>query len=345
MPPIGEIHTDDFGARLCLVMNTKRSLSTNARHLVCTSLVALAATVLPCAARAQTIESRALTDKIQRGEGVINLMKNISGSDLAKYFGQTGKMLLLGVDVNEDASGNESSKSLGIAIKDAQLKLTTTAGDFTFKDFLTSTTAVLRETATSAPGTYYTMFGQGGSSQITGSGNLDISKFDDVMWFDNINFTGDILAATLSVKFLDTPPSKSNPNASEQFFDFSGGFEDFALFNVADSVLLENANLGVAGAPAGVAYATAPNVTTAIEQNLASGGGTAGGAGTGDTGGAAGTGDTLGGTGTATGGGIAGGGGDIVTPPAAPAPPVVIVGIMAALLLWKQRSFLLPHNA
>lgn len=321
--------------------------------LTCAALVALAAAVLPCGVRAQTVESRALTDKIYRGEGVINLMNNISGSQLAKYFGQTGNMLLLGVDVNEDASGNESSKSVGVAIKDAQLKLTTTAGDFTFKDFLTSTTAVLRETGSSTPGTYYTMFGQGGSSQITGSSTFDISRYDDVMWFDNINFTGDILAATLSVKFLDTPPSKSSPNASEQFFDFSGGFEDFALFNVADSVLIENANLGVAAAPTGTTFATAPSVTTVIEQNFASGG-----ASTGDAGGSAGTGDIAGGTGTATGGssvpgettdttggGIAGGAGDIVTPPAAPAPPVVIVGIMAALLLWKQRSFLLPKNA
>ncbi len=308
---------------------------------MCAALVALAAAILPCGARAQTVESRALTDKIHRGEGVINLMNNISGSALAKYFGQTGNMLLLGVDVNEDNSGNESSKSLGVAIKDAQLKLTTTAGDFTFKDFLTSTTAVLRETATSTPGTYYTMFGQGGSSQITGSGTFDISRYDDVMWFDNINFTGDILAATLSVKFLDTPPSKSSPNASEQFFDFSGGFEDFALFSVADSVLIENANLGVAEAPAGTSFATAPSVTTAIEQNLASGGGASGGAGTGDAGGSSVPGETT----DTTGGGIAGGAGDIVSPPAAPAPPVVIVGIMAALLLWKQRSFLLPKNA
>lgn len=300
------------------------------------ALVALAAAVLPCGARSQTVESRALTDKIYRGEGVINLMNNISGSQLAKYFGQTGNMLLLGVDVNEDASGNESSKSVGVAIKDAQLKLTTTAGDFTFKDFLTSTTAVLRETGSNTPGTYYTMFGQGGSSQITGSGTFDISRYDDVMWFDNINFTGDILAATLSVKFLDTPPSKSSPNASEQFFDFSGGFEDFALFNVADSVLIEDANLGVAEAPAGTTFATVPSVTTAIEQNLASAEGT--GTATGGT-------TVPGETTDTTSGDVAGGLGDIASPPAAPAPPAVIVGIMAALLLWKRRSFLLPHNA
>ena len=330
MPPIGEIYQANVGAKVRPSMIMSRPL------IIRATLVALAATVLPCGARAQTVESRALTDKIYRGEGVIDLMNNISGSQLAKYFGQTGNMLLLGVDVNEDASGNESSKSVGVAIKDAQLKLTTTAGDFTFRDFLTSTTAVLRETGNNTPGTYYTLFGQGGSSQITGSGTFDISRYDDVMWFDNINFTGDILSATLSVKFLDTPPSKSSPNASEQFFDFSGGFEDFALFNVADSVLIENANLGVAEAPADTTFATAPTVTTAIEQNLASAEGT----GT-TTGGSSVPGETT----DATGGGIAGGAGDIVSPPAAPAPPVVIVGIMAALLLWKQRSFLLPHNA
>ena len=115
-----------------------------------------------CAAltQAQTVESRSLTDKIHRGQGTINLLKDIGGADLKNYFDSTGKLLLLGVDVNEDNSGNENSKSLGIAIKDAQLKITTSAGEFTFKDFFTSTSSAMKETGSSSLTTYQTMFGQ-----------------------------------------------------------------------------------------------------------------------------------------------------------------------------------------
>lgn len=96
-------------------------------------------------AGAQEIVSRTLTDAIYRGDGVINLLKDISGSQLTQYFNQTGGLLLLGADINEDNSGNESSTSLGVAIKQVQLSISTTDGDFTFGDFYTSTTAMLRE--------------------------------------------------------------------------------------------------------------------------------------------------------------------------------------------------------
>ena len=56
---------------------------------------------LPSVSFAQDIQSRVLTDKIHGGSGVIDLLKNVSGGDLNKYFNETGKLLLLGVDVNE----------------------------------------------------------------------------------------------------------------------------------------------------------------------------------------------------------------------------------------------------
>ncbi len=296
--------------------------SAHTRHkLHSLALGALVAVALPSVSFAQDIQSRVLTDKIHGGSGVIDLLKNVSGGDLNKYFNETGKLLLLGVDVNEDNSGNESSKSLGVAIKNAQLSITTTAGDFTFKDFFTSTTSALKETGSATSADYYTMFGQGGSSQITGTGNLDISKFDDVMWFENINFTGDITSAKLTVNLLDTGKDNKKSTGAETFFDFSGGFEDFALFNVADSVLLEEANIGMAAAPAGVTYASGGTVVQAIAEATATPGGNGGGTG--------------GGTDTGGGGTDLGGGGGT---PAAPAPPFVIVALAGLLWLWKQRK-------
>ena len=304
------------------------------------ALLAVVVPALPVDSPAQTIQSTVLADKIHSGSGVIDLLKSIGSSDLNSYFAQTGKLLLLGVDVNEDNSGNESSHSLGVAIKDAQLAITTTDGNFTFKDFFTSTSAMLKQTGSATAADYYTMFGQGGSSQITGTGSLNISKFDDVMWFENINFTGDITSAKLAVNFLDTGKDNNKSTSAETFFDFSGGFEDFALFNVADAVLLERANIGIANAPAGVTYATTG--TTAVEATAEATAAPAGNGGATGTATDAGTGIATGtGSGTGT-GGDTGGIGALPNTPAAPAPPLLVVLFAGALSLWRQRMQAAP---
>jgi hypothetical protein len=289
-------------------------------------LIALLALALPGLSFAQGIESRALTDRIYRGDGVIDLLKNISGNDLAGYFNQTGGLLLLGADVNEDASGNESSRSVGVAIKQAQLSIRTTEGDFTFKDFFTSTASQLREAGSSNERDYSTLFGQTGSSQITGTGSLDISKFDDVMWFEKVAFKGAITSAKLSISFLPTPTSKATAN--ESFFDFSGGFEDFALFNAADSVLVEEAKIGMAAAPSGIKYATEDNVIAAIKDAAPEDHSDDGRDDDGDDGDPVATGGTT----------------PVTTPPAAPAPPLVAIASMGLLMLWKKRNQLKSEN-
>lgn len=293
---------------------------------------------LPGTALAQGIESRTLTDKIYKGDGVIDLMKDIGGTDLATYFKQTGGLLLLGADVNEDASGNESSKSLGIAIKEARLSIRTTEGDFTFKDFLTSTSAKMREAGSSNEREYATLFGQGGSSQITGSGKLDISKFDDVLWFEDIEYKGRITSASLSISFLPTPNTK--PTANESFFDFSGGFEDFALFNVADAVLVEKANIGLAGAPSGVKFEDKDSAVDAIKSALGddhSGDNSEDGSNSGN--------DSTAGNGGNSGNGTNGGTTPVTPPPAAPAPPMSALASLGLLMLWKKRKAAHKDNA
>ena len=200
-----------------------------------------------------------LTDKIYQGSGSIDLLKDISAANLQSMLANNNGGLFLGVDVNENEAGNESRDSLGIAIKQLQLVVTTTAGTFTFGDFLTSTTAMIREAGSSTAQQFYTLFGKSGSSQITG-GSAGLGSLDDVIRVQNVSFQGTILSAKLNVNFLGT--AKTTVQGNETFFDYSGGFEDFALLGKTDAALLEAANFGVAGASSTIAYSqTAPAIT------------------------------------------------------------------------------------
>lgn len=209
------------------------------------------------------VESLVLIDKIYKGTGTIDLLKDISSSQLSDYFNQSYNMLLLGVDVNEDASGTESRDAMGVAIKQATLEIITSQGTFTYTDFFTSTTSMLKEAGSTEAFSYYTLFGDSGSSQITGTGSTDISKFDDVLWFEDINYLGDISSAKLKINFLnvDTYPPSSLSN--ESFFDFSGGFEDFALFSVADAQLVESEKIGQTGSTS-INFTETTSVNTSI---------------------------------------------------------------------------------
>lgn len=189
-----------------------------------------------------------LTDKIYHGQGVIDLLLDISPGALAAYLAEFGQ-LLLGIDVNENASGNESSQSQGIALEQIELTLSTTAGDFTFSDFYTSTSAMLVAAGTQTAAQYYTVFGTGGSNAISGgTSSFAIDQFDDVIRLDNIEVTGEITSAQLAVTFLDV--ADTGPDTGEEFFDYSNGFEDFAVLAPEDADALEAARVGVDEAPA-----------------------------------------------------------------------------------------------
>lgn len=206
--------------------------------------------------------STAFTDKIFQGDGMIDMLKDVSSESLEQYFADSDQ-LLLGIDVNEAASGNESADSQGIAIESIELVIRTTDGDFTFSDFYTSTTAMLLASGSTTAEEYYTVFGTSGSSSINGgTSSFDLSSFDDVIYLNNISFTGQILGATLNVTFLDV--AKTGANTNESFFDYSNGFEDFAMLTASQADALEAANLGVADAPSTVSYQTlaVPSVST-----------------------------------------------------------------------------------
>jgi hypothetical protein len=204
-----------------------------------------------------------LTDKIYKGNGTINLLKDISAANLQNYLTSNGS-LFLGADLNEAESGNESRDSVGVAIKQLELVVTTTAGTFSFKDFVTSTTAMIRESGAASAQQFYTMFGKGGSSQLTGGPTgPDLASVDDVIRIRNVSFRGTLLSASLNVAFVDTAKSKTQGN--ETFFDYSGGFEDFALLGKKEALTVETANAGVAAAPSSVIYTLAGPTITAVE--------------------------------------------------------------------------------
>jgi len=202
-------------------------------------------TAVPAGAEIPTV----LTDTIKDGDGVIDIFKDVTGTELQEHL-QAGT-LQVGVDLNEAASGNESSTSAGVAIKEMELVINTTNGDISFTEFYTNTTAMIQEAGATEAQEYHTLFGSAGGSDITGStSNFDISNFDDVITFDNIQIDGEITGAQLRVTFLDTARTGEN----ETFFDYSAGFEEFAILSSADASAIEAANIGLADAPQNLSY-------------------------------------------------------------------------------------------
>jgi hypothetical protein len=227
-------------------------------------LLLAAGTVLvrPAVAEVPTI----LSDKIQKGSGVMDIVKDVTTEELEVYLSDGN--VYLGVDLNEDAGGNESADSLGVAIAQMELVLETTDGEFTFSEFYTNTTAMILEEGASDAREFYTMFGSTGSNEISGStSGFDLSQFDDVVEIRNVDYTGEILSAEIRVSFVDTSGDGSN----EAFFDYSDGFEEFALLNGADAGLLDGADIGVSAAAQELNYTYYNDIDAAVaapEPNL-----------------------------------------------------------------------------
>ena len=191
-----------------------------------------------------------LTDTISKGDGVIDIFKDVSGAELEQYL--QGETLYLGVDLNEAASGLESSTTAGVAIKEMELILQTTNGDISYTEFYTNTTAMIQEQGAAEAQEFYTMFGNAGGNTITSAtSGFDISTFDDVVQFDNIQFDGEITGAQLRVTFLDTAATGGD---NESFFDYSAGFEEFAILTSTDAAALDAAGIGISDAPTTVSY-------------------------------------------------------------------------------------------
>jgi len=187
----------------------------------------------------------ALTDRIYRGSGSIDVLQDATASELQRYLSQNRGELMLGVDLNESTSGLESSDSVGVATREITLSIVKTSGQYTFSDFFTNTTASILEAGADDSTEFYTMFGTPGSNQLTGgSSDFSAGAFDDVVRLQNGEAEGDILPASFNVSFLVTPGKSDN----ETSFDYSAGIEEFAILGSAGAAAIDDADLGISGA-------------------------------------------------------------------------------------------------
>lgn len=154
-----------------------------------------------------------LTDSIYKGSGTIDLMIDVLPSELEAYL-QDG-MAYLGVDLNEAASGLESSESVGVALKDLTLEIVTTDGTFSFSDFYTNTTAAIIEAGTTVAEEFYTLFGTDGSGAnetffdySAGFEDLALLSSSDAELLDSQNF-GITESTTSNVSYTLTAPTGS----------------------------------------------------------------------------------------------------------------------------------------
>jgi hypothetical protein len=213
------------------------------------------------ASSAQAQISTRLSDRVSKGSGTINLLKNITAEQFQKQVSSTGN-LFFAMDVNEDMSGNESRDSSGVALERVELVVKTTTGNFKFTNFSTNASTMISGGDDDDGGkdskSYYTLFGQAGSNDLTSSTkSFDIRSFDDVLSLKNIKFDGEVLSAEMDVRLLDTEDDR---NAKSSFFDFSGGFEDMALLSPEDAQILEKANIGRSLVPKDVTFAQEPRL-------------------------------------------------------------------------------------
>jgi hypothetical protein len=124
--------------------------------------------------------------------------------------------------------------------------------------FRLKTTAMILGAGETEASEFYTLFGRTGSSGITGkTGDSALDSYDDVVQIRNVSFEGDILSAQVTVKFLDT--ADTGKLSTESVFQYSNGFEDFAVVGSAEATLLESANYGVTEAPSEIVFTDSSN--------------------------------------------------------------------------------------
>lgn len=196
-----------------------------------------------------------LDDTIKKGEGEMKL-SSAQVEALPKYIavynrpspeGAGQRAISFGVDINEAANGTEKALSQGVTVQFAWLEVEfdketkrygkAPSGTSTEKgsDFYTETQAWVALSEQKTRQKMYTLLGRTGSAQITGSAGIKSDSTLKIVIPDDANLAGakkvvlKVLLADLNVKLGDP----------EKFYDFSGGFEDVALLNVADSDVVD----------------------------------------------------------------------------------------------------------
>lgn len=165
------------------------------------------------------------------GRGVINVFATkqltLTGADLEAFRQEStdGKTLSFAVDVNENASGLETSRAMGVAIKSAVLRVVSGGVTTEHTHFWTETQALIAEDGNATRQLWYTLLGDSGSNEITGR-KIGTTVYDSTLKFEVNQSLAMASSVTLDIQLLRTDPSLGEP---ENFFDFTGGFEDLAL--------------------------------------------------------------------------------------------------------------------
>lgn len=179
------------------------------------------------------------------GKGNINVFATktvtLSGQDLEAFRvqstggGTSGQTLRFAVDVNENSSGLETSRAQGVAIKSAKLVVVRPSGTSTYDKFWTQTQALVAEAGSTTRQLRYTLLGDSGSNEITGR-KISSTVYDSTLAFDVPQSVADATSVTLVIELLTTDPNRGEP---ENFFDFTGGFEDLALITLEQAKIYD----------------------------------------------------------------------------------------------------------
>lgn len=183
--------------------------------------------------------STRLTDTIRQGVGNINLLNSRDGMNpalLEAFRSDNNGQLAFAVDVNENSSGLESSKSQGVSIASASVVVTFPGNvSKTYTQYSTETQALIAPQGSTTRNTYYTLLGDAGSSSITPR-RISNQDFDSTLKIRIPDDLSSALTAVLRVQFLTTNPSYGDP---ENFYDFNGGYEDVAIITRATARYLD----------------------------------------------------------------------------------------------------------
>lgn len=206
--------------------------------------------LLPFHSWAQSASSIRLADVVSKGYGEIDLLMGQGNSPINPSVLEALRLdnqgdLVLGVDVNEAASGSEKASTQGVAVEYVTLTLQFNDGAQTYSTFTTETQSLLAISGQETRQEYYTLIGHAGSNNITGS-TLNNTSFDSTLRIPVDRDISLATAANLVIKFLDTNSSLGDP---EEFYDYSNGFEDLAILNYPDTTFLDEQAAGREEAP------------------------------------------------------------------------------------------------
>jgi LruC domain-containing protein len=185
-------------------------------------------------------------EELDMGPTVADRMKALENMRLEYLNGfDAESKIVLGVDVNENASGTEKSETQAVTLKSVRMDvLMNDNSTRSFSEFSSLTMALLAEgsgdASTRKP--FFTLPGRTGSNTITGNEFRD--KFDSTITIPvpvDMDFT-QAKEVTIHIDFLNVNSKLGDP---ELFYDYTNGFEDLALLNDADSRYIDNVAAGV----------------------------------------------------------------------------------------------------